>query len=58
MDRIKWHLDRIKEAVEGKENAHQMLGRIQHNIGELMKYYEDGTLVHKKNRKKGKIAQR
>jgi stalled ribosome rescue protein Dom34 len=49
-DWIKWHIDRIHEAANSKDNPHQMLGRIQHNINELMKFYEDGILIHHKKR--------
>jgi stalled ribosome rescue protein Dom34 len=49
-DWVKWHLERIKEAADSNENPHQMLGRIQHSIDELMKFYQTGTLIHHKKR--------
>jgi len=45
-DWIKWHIDRISEAANGGGNPYQSLGRIQHSIGELQKFYETGTLIH------------
>jgi hypothetical protein len=46
MDWIKYHIDRINESANSNENPHQKLGRIQHSIGEILKFYETGTLIH------------